>query len=208
VLEHRLLSSLPSHLRAEVLRRVWRRVGWPEGEMSARRWRRLSALVQQREVPRVEIGAGVAVSTERSFLVLHRSPVPRAAAPAVESRGPIEVGVPGWAAVPWAGGRVVATIDPGESRDESIDLDRLTGPLLIRAPLPGDRFEPLGMGGRSTPLADFFRGRQVPRDRRDHTPLVCDQLGIVWVVGHRIADRVKMTELTRQTLGLRWEALP
>jgi tRNA(Ile)-lysidine synthase len=208
VLKHPFLSSLPSHLRAEVLRRVWRQVGWPEGEMSARRWRRLSALVQQREVSRVEIGAGVAVSTERFFLVLRRSPVPRTAAPAVESRGPIALEVPGAAAVPWAGGRVVATIDPAQPSDESIDRDRLALPLSIRPPLPGDRFEPLGMGGRSTPLADFFRGRHIPRDRRDRTPLVCDQLGIVWVVGHRITDRVKVTEQTRQTLGLRWEALP
>ena len=208
VLKHPFLSALPSHLRAEVLRRVWRQVGWPEGEMSARRWRRLSALVQQREVPRVEIGAGVAVSTEQFFLVLRRSPDPGAAALAVESRDPIALEVPGAADVPWAGGRVVATIDPVEPPDESIDRDRLALPLSIRPPLPGDRFEPLGMGGRSTPLADFFRGRHVPRDRRDRTPLVCDQLGIVWVVGHRIADRVKVTEQTRQTLGLCWEPRP
>jgi tRNA(Ile)-lysidine synthase len=207
VLKHGFLSSLPGHLRAEVLRRLWRGAGWPEREMSARRWRRLSALVPQREVPRVEIGAGVAVSTEKFFLVLRRSPVPPAAAPGVESRGAIVLEVPGAAAVPWAGGRVVATIDAAERSDESIDPDRLTLPLSIRPPLPGDRFEPLGMGGRSRPLADFFRGRQVPPGRRDRTPLVCDQLGIVWVVGHRIADRVRVTDQTRRTLGLRWEAL-
>jgi len=63
------------------------------------------------------------------------------------------------------------------------------------------------MRGRSRPLADFFRGRRIPPGRRDRTPLVCDQLGIVWVVGHRIADRVRVTDQTRRTLGLRWEAL-
>jgi tRNA(Ile)-lysidine synthase len=208
VLKHLFLSSLPGHLRAEVLRRVWRRMGWPEGEMSARRWRRLSALVAQREIPRVEIGAGVAALTEKFFLVLHRVPAPPVATPATDPNGRIPLEVPGSAAVPWARGRIVATIDPGEWRDESINRDRLTGPLFLRAPLPGDRFEPLGMQGRSTPLADFFRGRHVPRDRRERTPLLCDQLGIVWVVGHRIADRVKVTEQTRQVLGLRWEPLP
>ena len=30
------------------------------------------------------------------------------------------------------------------------------------------------------------------------TPLLCDALGIVWVVGHRIADRVKVTEQTEE----------
>ena len=44
------------------------------------------------------------------------------------------------------------------------------------------------------PLADFFRGRHVPHDRRACIPLVCDREGIIWVVGHRIADRVRRTE--------------
>jgi tRNA(Ile)-lysidine synthase len=182
-------------------------MGWPEGEMSARRWRRLSALVAQREVARTEIGAGVAALTEKFFLVLHRVPVPTVATPAADPSGRIPLEVPGSAAVPWASGRVVATIDSAEPTDEMIDRDRLALPLSLRAPLPGDRFEPLGMKGRSTPLMDFLRGRHVPRTRRGRTPLVCDQLGIVWVVGHRIADRVKRTEQTRQTLGLRWEPL-
>ncbi len=61
------------------------------------------------------------------------------------------------------------------------------------------------MGGRSQPLADFFRGRNVPRDRRALTPILCDQLGIVWVVGHRIADRVRLTEATRNRIPLMWK---
>ena len=66
----------------------------------------------------------------------------------------------------------------------------------MRAAMPGDRFDPLGMGGKSMPLADFFRGRRVARQRRARTPLVCDQQGIVWVAGHRIAERVKQTTHT------------
>ena len=60
------------------------------------------------------------------------------------------------------------------------------------------------MGGQSMPLADFFRGRHVRREHRTRVPLVCDQTGIIWVVGHRIADRVKVTKKTSRTLGLRW----
>ena len=44
-------------------------------------------------------------------------------------------------------------------------------------PLPGDRFDPLGMGGQTMPLADFLRGQRVPREQRGRTPLVCDQPG-------------------------------
>jgi tRNA(Ile)-lysidine synthase len=63
------------------------------------------------------------------------------------------------------------------------------------------------MGGRSTPLNDFFRSRRVARAQRDRVPLVCDQRGIVWVVGHRIAHRVRQTDATTRTLGLRLDRL-
>ena len=86
-----------------------------------------------------------------------------------------------------------------------IDLDALVPPLWVRWPVDGDRFEPLGMGGQSTPLNDFFRSRAVWRDKRSHVPLVCDQRGIIWVVGQRIAHRVRRTEATSRTLGLRFD---
>jgi tRNA(Ile)-lysidine synthase len=86
-----------------------------------------------------------------------------------------------------------------------VDFDQVAGPLFVRAPTVGDRFDPLGMGGRHMILADFFRGRRVPPDRRVRTPLVCDDLGIVWVAGHRIAERVKETSHTARRLTLRLE---
>jgi tRNA(Ile)-lysidine synthase len=78
----------------------------------------------------------------------------------------------------------------------------VAGRLFVRGALQGDRFDPLGMGGNTMPLADFFRGRRVPPGRRERTPLLCDQAGIIWVVGHRIAERVKATRQTEHVLCL------
>ena len=175
--------------------------------MSARRWRRLAALVENDEIARVEVGARVEVSTEQFF------PGPAATAPSRRRHrrllpilDPIPLAVPGLTAVPWAGGAIDARIDPGPetARGETIDLERVSLPLFVRTAAAGDRFEPLGMGGQSMALADFFRGRHVRRDDRARVPLVCDQNGIIWVVGHRIAERVKVSEKTRRRLGLRW----
>ena len=74
VLKQGCLGSVPLFLRTEVLRRVWRRAGWPEQGMSAQRWSRLAALVRSESIPKVMIGAGVTASTESVFLVLRRSP--------------------------------------------------------------------------------------------------------------------------------------
>jgi len=207
VLKHGVLRSIPFFLRTELLRRVWRNAGWPESSMSSRRWRRLAALVQNQEIPRLEVGARVEVSTEQFFLVLRRVPASSSSV-AIETPATITLAVPGLTAVPWAGGAIDLRIDPGRKTPggETIDLKRISLPLVVRTAAPGDRFDPLGMGGQSMPLADFFRGRSVRREQRAHVPVVCDQTGIIWIVGHRIADRVKVTKKTGRTLGLQWQS--
>src|SRR5262249_11345923 len=41
------LMQFPLFVRTAVLRLAWRRAGWPEAGMSARRWRRLAAAVRK-----------------------------------------------------------------------------------------------------------------------------------------------------------------
>jgi tRNA(Ile)-lysidine synthase len=206
VLKHGLLRSTPRVMRTEILRHAWRRAGWPEASMSADRWHRLAALIRREAIePRV-IGARVEVSSDGSFLVLRRLAKTEASGVSdLRSHVEIPLALPGRTPVPWAGCTIDATTDDlsEESRAEVVDFDQVAGPLFIRAPLPGDRFDPLGMGGNTMPLADFFRGRRVPRQRRGQTPLLCDQLGIIWVGGHRIAERVKARDQTEHVLTLR-----
>jgi tRNA(Ile)-lysidine synthase len=204
------LRALPLFVRTELLRRAWRAVGWPERGMSQRRWRRLASLTRRGEFGGLAIGGGIELSTTgTSIAPPERFVLKRVLADSKNAGWPASseltaLDVPGSAA--WMSGTLHAFLDDNVPRDETIDLDRVVPPLLVRAPRPGDRFEPLGMGGKSTPLCDFFRGRKVARKERALVPLLCDAEGIIWVVGHRIADRVKLSEQTKRRLGLRWEA--
>jgi tRNA(Ile)-lysidine synthase len=81
-------------------------------------------------------------------------------------------------------------------------MDALDGELTVRRRRPGDRFRPLGLGGEKK-LQDLFVDAKVPRRRRDAVPLVCDRSGIVWVFGHRIAERARVGASPRRTLHLR-----
>jgi tRNA(Ile)-lysidine synthase len=206
VLKHPVLRTLPAYRRAALLRRLWRINRWPEAGMSAKQWRRLAAFVTKDVPTRLDAGGHVEISADGAFVVLRRTAAPVSAKRRSEFPEPIPLAVPGSTDMAWAGVSIEARIDPSPSApgDETIDADLVSGPLLIRAPAPGDRFEPLGMGGQSMALADFFRGRHVPREQRARTPLVTDQQGIIWVVGHRIADRVKVSEKTGRTLRLGW----
>ncbi len=204
VLKHAVLRSTARLELTEILREVWRRAGWPEASMSAERWRRLAALTRREEIQPQVIGAQVEVLSDGSFLSLRRLSKNVAAVSSPPSHAEIPLALPGRTEVPWAGCSIHAgTEDVRDgSRSEVVDFDQVAGRLVVRCPLPGDRFDPLGMGGRTMPLADFFRGRRVPPERRARTPLVCDQVGIIWVAGHRIAERVKATEQTEHVLSL------
>jgi tRNA(Ile)-lysidine synthase len=75
----------------------------------------------------------------------------------------------------------------------ALPAERITVPLTVRSWRPGDVFRPLGLGGRTKKLQDFFVDRKVPRGRRGAVPLVVDaRLGIVWVAGHAVAEGARV----------------
>jgi len=90
---------------------------------------------------------------------------------------------------------IAAVLKTWGRREEMVDFDKLRLPLTIRARRSGDRFRPLGAPG-SRKLHDFFIDRKVPKRQRDEVPIVCDCKGIVWVAGHRIDHRVRVTDGT------------
>ena len=45
--------------------------------------------------------------------------------------------------------------------------------LRLRTRRPGDRFKPLGMGGKSRKIKRWMIDRKIPRDIRDRIPLIC-----------------------------------
>ena len=94
-------------------------------------------------------------------------------------------------------------VDPSRylGRRAALDLDLVRPPLTIRPPRPGDRFQPLGLTGTKK-LSDLFIDEKVPAKQRSRTLLVLDELGIIWVAGHRPADRVRLTTGTKQMLVL------
>ncbi|MBN2374807.1 MAG: tRNA lysidine(34) synthetase TilS [Sedimentisphaerales bacterium] len=86
-------------------------------------------------------------------------------------------------------------------RQEIIDPDKIVGQLTLRTWQNGDRFQPLGSAGSKT-LGDFFTDHNIPTESRPQIGLLCDDRGIIWTLGLRIADRVKITHKTSQLLKL------
>jgi tRNA(Ile)-lysidine synthase len=79
------------------------------------------------------------------------------------------------------------------------DMDSLVFPLIIRNVRPGDRFTPLGMSGTQK-VKKFFINNKVPKAQRWGCPLLLSKEKIIWVVGYRIDDSVRIKPLTRNVL--------
>ncbi|MFO8034956.1 MAG: tRNA lysidine(34) synthetase TilS, partial [Candidatus Bipolaricaulota bacterium] len=80
-----------------------------------------------------------------------------------------------------------------------VDLDTLAPPLEIRTRAPGDRFRPLGMG-TDVRVSQLMSKAGLPRHLREGWPLLCDQRGVVWVVGVRLSEDHKVTANTQRVL--------
>lgn len=84
------------------------------------------------------------------------------------------------------------------------DLDKTGDKLLVRPRQLGDRFQPLGMS-QPKKLGEFMIDSKIPSAWRQRIPLVCSPQHILWVVGWRIDERVKVSDATKQILCLKFE---
>ncbi len=90
---------------------------------------------------------------------------------------------------------------PGGPAEVWLDAAAAPDPLMVRGWRFGDRFQPLGLAGTKK-LQDFFVDAKVPRAARPRIPLVVSGDRILWVVGHRIDERARITAATRCALRL------
>ncbi|MFN0014504.1 MAG: tRNA lysidine(34) synthetase TilS [Saprospiraceae bacterium] len=110
------------------------------------------------------------------------------------------------------GGRLVlmpsaAPIDslPTDGMTVFVDAEILRFPLLLRRWKPGDVFQPLGMGGKSQKLQDFFTNNKLSRLEKEQVWVLEDlEKRIVWIVGMRLDERFKVNAESSKLLKLNW----
>jgi tRNA(Ile)-lysidine synthase len=87
-----------------------------------------------------------------------------------------------------------------------LDVDVVGPSPLLRSRRPGDRFCPLGMGGKSKRLNEFMINEKIPALWRDHIPLLVNAEGhILWVCGWRPDERARVGQSTQQVVWLCFE---
>jgi tRNA(Ile)-lysidine synthase len=97
----------------------------------------------------------------------------------------------------------VASIAPGKEKTrEFISANNIEGTkFVIRTWQDGDKFFPLGMKGTKK-ISDFLNELKIESHKKKNQLLLLNGTKIVWVIGHRLDDRFKITKNTKNYLEL------
>lgn len=79
----------------------------------------------------------------------------------------------------------------------SFDCDKISGKLVIRHRFNGDAFSPIGRNCTKT-LKKLFNEAHTSLSKRNNILIAADDIGIVWVEGFGIDERVKISDSTQQ----------
>lgn len=81
----------------------------------------------------------------------------------------------------------------------AFDYDKISGKLTFRNRIAGDE---ICLSGRkcTKSLKKLFNESKIPSAERSRILMLCDSEGIVWIDGFGVAERVKITDATKQIL--------
>ena len=186
------LKALPAPVRTRVLRDLL-----PYADFTAADLNRLDALLAGQTGDQATLKNGVTAWLDATDLRI-----------GVEESEPFLIPLPTEGSVLLPNGtlsieRVGSALLPCGGFDAYVDADRIRGGMIARSIRKGDRFTPLGLFG-SKLLSDYLTDRKVPRFERT-TPVVCDEAGILFVVGHTIDERMRVRADSNHILHFHFE---
>jgi tRNA(Ile)-lysidine synthase len=206
ILDKERLLALPPALKRQVLRLSLEELIGNLRDIEARHIEEIMDALDKPAGRSLNLPGGLILTIEYDRYLIGREPLALAPFPPLETE--LTLAVPGETRLP--GWQVTASVtdrkQPTEEADKlsaCFDFDKTGDRLLLRNRRPGDHFQPLGMS-QPKRLNRFMIDAKIPRRWRERVPVVSSPEQIVWVVGYRIDNRVRVTGETRRVLYLRF----
>lgn len=203
------LRNLPPALQRHLLRTVIAELLGNPKDIEARHIEAIMAALTKPAGKRLNLPGGLIFTIEYNRYLLGLDPASLSPFPVLEEEFTLKI--PG--EVSFADWKVIANIITPAAVEEKLvvggpvayfDRDKVGGPVSVRRYQPGDRWQPLGLS-QPKKLGEFMIDAKIPRAWRRRVPIVVSSRHILWVVGGRIDERVKVTEATRQVLRLEFK---
>jgi tRNA(Ile)-lysidine synthase len=193
-------EGLPKIVINEILRQMLMELGVGLKKYTAENFRQAASLTKNR----LDLPGGICARIERGWFIIGQSKAP------VENNAAVILCVGPTAKFE----RFEFTAELGDYDAEAfktflknktrfeewIDADKIQGPLVIRHARAGERFHPLGSSG-SKKISDFLTDVKAGFAEKPAT-IIADDLGIIWLVGFRVSQRVRIDEETKNILVL------
>ncbi len=152
---------------------------------------------------KISLPRGLVFVVEYNRYLITNDPKAMSPFPTLETESKLKI--PGKTKLP--GWQVEAKIlntqldEKGNEFTACFDLGKTGDRLTVQSRKPGDRFQPLGLS-QPKKISEFMIDAKIPQAWRGQIPLVCSKEHIIWVVGWRIDERVKVSKDTRKVLHL------
>ena len=213
IIELAQFDSLHPAIRRRVLREAVRRVKGDVRRLTSNHVRSMEQLLTS-SLPgkKLCLPEGLEIIVQKDKLFFEKN---FGVSPSIATMGdclyPMVLMIPGETIIASAG--IVIQAEPVDRIDSHwksaslneawLDFDKVGPNLLVRFPLPGDRFVPLGMTGRKK-LKSYFIDEKVSKEERARTPILTNAEGdIIWVYGQRIANGFRVDAKTKKFLYLK-----
>lgn len=82
-----------------------------------------------------------------------------------------------------------------------VDYDKIKGIMQLRTSRENDFFV-ISADGRRKKLKKYFTDEKIPKEERKEMLFLVDDVHIIWAIGRRISEDVKVTEETRRILEI------
>jgi tRNA(Ile)-lysidine synthase len=206
ILNRKGLDQLPPTLQRYLLRTGAERLLGSAKDIEMRHIEEMMALLGKPAGKRLSLPGTLSFVTgyDEYMLTLNLAGL----SPLPELVGEARLNIPGKTLLP--GWYIEATIIEREQISEKgdftayLDLAKTSDNLVVQSRRRGDRFQPLGL---SLPkkLNEFMIDARIPQNWRKNIPIVRSTEQIVWVVGWRIDERVKVSQKTEKVLRLKFK---